>query len=343
METKFSIIVPVYNGESVIERCIKSVIEQSLEEWELLIINDGSIDGTKAICQKYLYDSRVQIINQVNKGVSDTRNTGIDKANGEYIVFVDADDWLHKDACTLFKNIMDYYECDFCIAGYNRAFLSGRTEVANVRSPLREGKYSLADFENGFKELYRSNFFNSPWAKCYRRNLITKYFDSGLSLGEDLLFNLNYLSKCKTIFWVNAPIYYYEIQESGSLSSGLKKNGFEILSRVYEESLEILDKIFNGHSEVKKVIDRKYAADFINMLERNVRYNIEHFGVNDLKNVYEKYSMHCVLKNVNLKELGVKWEIERRLLCGQHFTTFQRFTLLLLKIKKLREIKDKEL
>lgn len=335
METKFSIVVPVYNGETIIERCIQSVLRQEFEEWELILVNDGSTDGTKEICERYLWDSRVHLIDQKNKGVSCSRNAGIDAAQGEYVLFLDADDHLERNACTVFAKLMDDNQCDFCIAGYNRVFSSRKPKTVELSLPFEESVYLVDNFGKVFSELYKNNFLNSPWAKCYKRNLISSYFDKDLSLGEDFIFNLNYMSNCKTIYVSQISLYNYEIQESGSLSSGLSKKGFEMLNRVYEKSLLLTDRLFGEDPKVKNAIDTKFVVDLLVLFERSVRFSNRNFGKSGVKMNYEKYSLEQVFHNVVVDEYGRKYELERRILCRHFYGIFCKITLLLFKINKI--------
>jgi glycosyltransferase involved in cell wall biosynthesis len=312
MKKRFSIIVPVYNGESVIERCIQSVINLNYSNWELIIVNDGSKDATKDICKKYLADKRVKLINKQNSGVSDTRNRGIYESSGEYIVFLDADDYLDSGICSIFNSEME--KTDFCILGYTRHFENGSLELAKTSIMIEPRVYRLSEFPDIFGELYKFGFLNSPWAKCYKRELISVYFDKSYSLGEDLIFNLHYMLNCKDIRIGFESVYNYEIQSNGTLSSSLSNNGFQTLACVYHETLNLLDRLFTNSEKCKSYIKEKYILDMMVMLERNIKYNPKFKKSSSVQYILKQYDLNSISKTVSLKDFNTKWEIARKML-----------------------------
>ncbi len=222
-----SVIIPVYNAERYIRSCIASVLRQSYLFFELLLIDDGSTDDSGNICEEYAKrDKRVQVIHRENQGVSATRNLGIEKANGRFLVFVDADDQIHKDLLKI----------------YMQAYTSNQVLLCGISNDLidLEKEYTKEDIENksilwkkeNFMELFAKDYVNSPWNKLYDANIIQKNhirYPQNLSLGEDLLFNLTYFQYAPTEYkLITLPLYYYQDDHTDSLSNSFRLDLFEI-------------------------------------------------------------------------------------------------------------------
>jgi len=215
---KISIIIPCYNIELHVLKCIDSVLNQTYPNFELLLINDGSTDTTLDICKKQKKkDSRIKVYSHNNKGVSFTRNRGIALAKGDYIMFIDGDDWIEKDTLSHLIN-----------AGL-------RPDIINVCGMIHEKKdktfkniffYNLIQNQNFefhqdyFFSLFPSSILSSPCCKLYNRDVLIKNnikFDEDLSFQEDLIFNLLYLKKIIKIRIVPYFKYHYiEHEESSS-------------------------------------------------------------------------------------------------------------------------------
>lgn len=222
-----SVIIPVYNAEKYIRSCITSVLRQSYLFFELLLIDDGSTDDSGNICEEYAKrDKRVQVIHRENQGVSATRNLGIEKANGRFLVFVDADDQIHKDLLKI----------------YMQAYTSNQVLLCGISNDLMdlEKEYTKEDIENksilwkkeNFMELFAKDYVNSPWNKLYDANIIQKNhirYPQNLSLGEDLLFNLTYFQYAPVEYkLITLPLYYYQDDHTDSLSNSFRLDLFEI-------------------------------------------------------------------------------------------------------------------
>lgn len=189
-----SIIIPIYNAEQYLEKCIDSVINQTYKNIEIILIDDYSTDGSLSICEKYAErDCRIVIAQTKGKGVSAARNTGIKIAKGTFIQFLDSDDELVLDATEmLLKYIKD---SDLCVGNY----------YINKEKAFSELEMKTYDIENYVKKFILDNVYedlgNYPWNKLYRTEIINKMncFDENIDLGEDAVFNLQYLQNIKTI------------------------------------------------------------------------------------------------------------------------------------------------
>ena len=180
-----SVIVPVYNSKETLERCVKSLLSQTLKDLEVILVDDGSSDGSGALCNGFSReDIRIRVIHKGNGGVSSARNAGIEAAKGEYLMFLDSDDYAEPDMAE--KMLEGIGDDDIAICGFHHHY-QGRDIVRIPDVPGQSG-------EENFLTLYGHGFLNMPWNKLYRRELAGK-FDESLSLGEDLLFNLDYLRR----------------------------------------------------------------------------------------------------------------------------------------------------
>ena len=337
MNEKFSIIIPVYNGEKIIKRSIESVLNLDYQNWELIIINDGSKDDTKEICEKFLYDPRIKLINKKNEGVSIARNTGIKESRGEYIIFLDADDFLSPDICDIF--LANIENTDFIIAGYYKKFENNVCEIADssIKDITGIKNMNISDFSEIFGILYKENFINSPWAKCYKRKVINEGFNSEYTIGEDLIFNLNYIKNCKNICIIFQPVYFYNIQLSGSLSSSLLKNGFENLFDVYKETIMFAKSTLRQADDNSlNYINEKYVLDMMIMLERNIRYNEEKYSIKDVQKVIEKYELREICEKISKVNFEKKWKIGYKIINRNQSSLYYYYIKILYFIHKIK-------
>ena len=225
-----SIIVPVYNVEKYLDECIQSIVSQSYTDWECILIDDGSTDKSGDICDQWTkQDQRIKVIHQKNQGVSIARNQGIDKAKGEYITFIDSDDWVDSEYLqTLFQPTLKQ-PTDLVVAGLVHNYNNGSTKTySSCFTGNFELNFHQADY---FIELNKCNLLYPPYIKLYKTELIKKHkikFNHEYSYGEDLLFNYQYLEHVNTIACINQAHYHYRILGIGTLSSTIRHNQFEI-------------------------------------------------------------------------------------------------------------------
>lgn len=214
---KISIIVPIYNAENTLYSCIKSILSQSFKDYELILVNDGSIDNSLQICNKLLEsDSRIIIINQENKGVSSARNNGLDIARGEYITFIDADDSITEQFLQEFiSNIGD----SDCIIG-GAVFETSSQKCSNKPLETNDNGYCRVKSNALINERNIIEFYiRVPWGKLYKREIINSYslkFDNAITFGEDFLFNLSFLNHAHDICIIDKCNYIYKVQDRKS-------------------------------------------------------------------------------------------------------------------------------
>lgn len=266
---KISIIIPVYNAENYLEECLQSISNQSFRDFEILAINDGSTDHSLEILEKYQEkEPRLKIFSQENKGVSAARNLGLENTFGDYITFVDADDYI-KD--NYLENLLQIMNCsaeiDMSVCGFIGS------EIRNVE------KNKIEINSENIKiliELFNRFLLFTPVCKFYKKEIISNNklrFIEGLNIAEDLLFNIEYLKKIKVIETTDYIGYHYRIIKD-SLSKKIS-----------------LEKFISIEKSIKEI-----EAFFINITKHNTAY-INY--VNKLKfwNTYD--ALHALLNNKN--------------------------------------------
>lgn len=222
IEPIVSVIVPIYNSERNLEKCIVSILEQTWENLEIILVDDGSTDNSSAICDEFeRKDTRIHVIHQKNQGVSCARNAGLEYAHGEYIAFADSDDELPMDSVE--TRLLGIGETDLLVAGYDVVdFQGGKT-------------YSIASYE--YKkctqlEMLAMMFGEQScgyqgylWNKLFRTRIIRKYelkFEEKIYYNEDRLFIVQYLEKSEQVSFENRSVYCYKINPTGAMESAKK-------------------------------------------------------------------------------------------------------------------------
>ena len=207
-----SVIMPVYNKGNHIEKAIESVLEQTFMNFELIIIDDGSTDRSPAICDRFArIDSRIRVKHIPNGGVSHARNVGLDMAEGEYITFIDADDYVDQRFLELLVAAIQSSNADIVFSGFIKAY--GKQSAATSFIPPYTGLLRFADVINDFAQLQlESTFYSFCHGKLYKRSLLEERdirFDEAIRLAEDFDFNVHVYSEILTIFFLPEAHYTY--------------------------------------------------------------------------------------------------------------------------------------
>ncbi len=246
---KVSIIVPAYNAQGTIGRCLDSILKQTYSDFELLVMDDGSRDDTPRILDEYAAsDARIRVIHKENTGVSDTRNQALDLACGEYIQFLDADDWITPDATRLFVRAMeDNPTCDMVIADFYRVVGKNLSQKGDIEEEHLLTREEYAD------EMMKSPadfYYGVLWNKFFRRSIIEEYqlrMDARLDWAEDFIFNMEYVLHTDHIYALKAPVYYY-VKTEGSLVS----QGGASISRTVRMKLNVIEYYSSFYKDIYK-------------------------------------------------------------------------------------------
>ena len=244
---KVSIIVPIYNVERYLEACIESILSQTYQDFELILIDDGSPDQCGEMCDKYAaQDSRIKVIHKENQGLGMARNTGLDYATGEFVCFVDSDDWLVPNAVECWIGAQKKYNADIVMCNYqkrnNEKEVLYRYEIRN-----RECCYQGKEIEQeifwpmiGQESMVREDFTINMcvWTNLYRRGLIEneqiRFLSEREYLSEDICFNLQYLPSCKVAVMIPESLYYYRYNPT-SLTSKYKGDEYQKAVALYNK------------------------------------------------------------------------------------------------------------
>ena len=249
----FSIIVPVYNAAQSLNKTLDSIISQTFNDYEVIIVNDGSTDDSLAICNSYIEnDSRFKLINQKNSGVSNARNNALKLTKGEYIVFLDSDDWYDPDYLKIFKEtIKKYPQSDNYWCGFNIII-----DNISKRNTLLADEDNTIYNRNQIMLLHSKWLDSTLWNKAFKADIIKKNqikMKEDLSLGEDLLFVYDYLNNTSSeIVIINKYLYNYTQNRSDSLDTKYRDDLKDIYEHINKKIFNLLNKWNVNNDEYRK-------------------------------------------------------------------------------------------
>ncbi len=214
-EKLVSIIIPVYNSEKYLEICINSILKQTYKNLEVILINDGSVDNSEKICDDLSSkDKRIKVIHKKNEGVSVARNIGLELSTGDYIFFIDSDDYLDKTVISDMIRYCDNYDvvkCSYKFVGHDK-------KVSNIIS--RDKVYNAEDF---IKEILSTDIGGHSWGYLLKKSIVEDiYFDENTSCMEDTIFIIKCILRCSTIKCINSSYYNYMYNENGITCSSIR-------------------------------------------------------------------------------------------------------------------------
>ena len=272
-----SIIIPIYKAESYLHRCIDSILSQTKTDWELLLIDDGSPDKSGDICDEYSKkDQRIKVFHKSNGGVSSARNLGLDHAKGQWITFIDADDYI--DSC--FCNINEAEINDIIIK---------RNYIVDIDNSIKETKQFdtpsfIANMEEFLSQNLYATIFRNPWGKFFKSNIIKNIrFPLGQRIGEDTAFMFTVLSKTKKIVFNNEGGYYWQ---KGEIPDSLKYK----LS--YKESIQFNNNLYKRYEQINiscPRLERFLMVYFFSLIDEKTPSNTKQFFKSPtIKRYYKK-------------------------------------------------------
>lgn len=241
LENKISIVVPIYNTAEFLERCLDSILVQTYKNFEVLMINDGSTDSSREICEKYCkFDSRFRLINQENSGLSESRNRGIREATGDFIVFIDSDDYIIGNHLESNLKFINKFGVDMVISSY---YIVKDSEKMNPN--FREPNIGTISSEKAIEELLDGSFGNYSWKIFASKNIYTEHnitYPRGRQF-EDIATTYKLLANSRKIYMSSKKIYYY-FQRENSITHVHNETDLSDIIATFSEMRSFIKKIY---------------------------------------------------------------------------------------------------
>jgi len=328
MYKKISVIIPVYNIKKYLERCVNSIVTQSYTNIEIILVDDGSSDGSSELCDQLAKrDSRIQVIHQKNQGASVARNVGISYATGEYFLFVDSDDRISGDLCLKAIQKMKEHDVD---AVYWGNYCTSKEEVIGIDYPkLGEGLiereeictkwlkgimgYSFQDLKRWFEggKLSENNDFPCIWRFLYKGDVIRKNnirFIPGILSGQDALFNFYFLLYCKKMYVMKEPLYYYESNENSLYRTVFKRKDIVKHRILLNDEKDKFSRIAQEKG-VKKVYDFWEGTVVLLSVQLLILASRRIDDFQEYRNFMKREYVKQALKKLSLKKAPIKYKI----------------------------------
>lgn len=269
MKKKISIIIPVYNGENHIEKCINKLLRQNLTNLEIIIINDGSKDKTKQILEKYSNEKVISVINKENTGVSDTRNIGIRKSTGEYIMFLDSDDSLCDGAIDIINSKIKKISYDMLLFGFNVSGCGNRKNDTDILTQLMKTKIDKkVIMEHILKN--KNNIYGYAWRAVYRKSVLVKNdikFVEKLKISEDYLFLISSVNVADKICVIDKELYCYQLGDSSMSIKYIPS----LLEDMLYANFEIKKNIIDDNKNFYKYFNNNMGNTYLRFVQNEVR------------------------------------------------------------------------
>jgi glycosyltransferase involved in cell wall biosynthesis len=305
MHPSLSIIIPVFQAEKYLRPCIDSVLNQSFPDFELILINDGSMDQSGDICDEYARaDARIKVIHQENKGQAAARNRGVDNSSGEYVGFVDNDDLVSRGMFETLVNNAREGEADISACSFAQ-----QDEKGNKQSGTHDHEKYLFSNEEGMKELLsREKLDIYVWTKVYKKNFLDEYrirFEEGKN-DEDMLFNYKAFTFSGGCVFENTPLYTYTHRDNSESRSLPKKDLEKYLSGTWYRVNKIEAETKQNYPSLHYLATRQKMIYCIQMIARIIDSS------SNSDNVYYRKVLHFLKRNKrevfrNKKHLGLKY------------------------------------
>jgi len=313
-----SVIVPIFNVERLLNRCINSIINQTYSNLEIILVDDGSPDSCGEICEIYKQkDSRIKVIHKKNEGLGYARNSGLNIASGEFVVFIDSDDYVKNDYIEKLLLPMIEHQLDLCMAGFIRIFASSKS----IECPVSKEKILITE-KHIISELllpvigadisYKSDVEREMcvWRNMYRRSLIEKinlrFVSEREYISEDIFFNMHYFINCKKAMLIPDCIYYYSENEN-SLSNTYRNDRFEKYCKMLNEQICIL-KNYDIYEISKQRLYRTFLMKTKKCIKMIAKSNLNrNEKIDTINKILDNITLKNVLSEYNLTlKMGLK-------------------------------------
>lgn len=310
MSPAISVIIPVYKCEKDLVQCIESVLNQTFQDFELILIDDGSPDSSPRICDEYMQkDNRIQVIHKKNAGVSSARNEGIKVVKGEYITFIDSDDYIDAEMFEcLYKqakeHLADIVVSSLVMEKWENGGITEKSIYKIQSSKAYDSKELLEKWGQDFPAICMCG----PWCKLYKSEAIKRNkisFDTSLSCGEDTYFNLDVLASIKKIYFCEEIFYHYRRDNADSLFSRFHKDTYEIHTKVYGKMRELMIAL-----QCSKKAINQFENQYFRMLIGGVHEYFRFYNSNTQQerlNLVVKIALNKSVKNYKVRKIrGLK-------------------------------------
>lgn len=310
MSELISVIIPIYNAEKHLKRCIESILEQSYSNLEILLINDGSKDGSKDICDEFAQkDNRIVVLHKENEGVGRARNDGLKKATGKYIAFVDSDDYLDKNSIEILYNALIENNVDCVKGNYD---IVTKTGIIQNNEPKIDKKYDKENINEFLYELLTERTKSFLWLLLIKKECIKDNFCEELFLYEDVNFYLSFLGNINSIYVFSKITYHYVIMNQSSLSRDINKVEEKVQNLMLANSIlkNTLNKYGFDNDTNIKAIDTSIINNIINYYyykyknEKKFKDTIKSFenikNTESFNNMLENYDDNILSKKARL-------------------------------------------
>ena len=305
MKPVISIVIPVYNVESYIHKCLDSIIAQTFTLWECILVDDGALDSSGFICDEYAStDSRFKVIHKKNGGVSSARNAGLDEVQGEYVCFVDSDDWVNNQYLNHLYSIIQTHNSDLVIDGNIRINDDGGEKKFQYDNDLIElDRYADIFLKHNIQK------HGSPWSKLFKTKIIGNLrFNTEIHLGEDIIFLYNYILNTKKISFSSYSDYYY-VYRTGSLTNRINpyESEWKGWTEFYKVSNMLREKLIGEEAYIRNNNNTVFIERVINAINHdspNRETRISRLKLIDWK-LYNKCKIAHTWKEAILKFLLV--------------------------------------
>ncbi|MCM1286175.1 MAG: glycosyltransferase [Acetobacter sp.] len=336
MECLISIIVPIYNVEKYINKCVDSILSQTYKNIELILVDDGSPDNCPQICDRYAeLDKRVKVVHKENGGLMSARQAGLKKANGDYIGFVDGDDWIEPDMYECFHNVIEKYNPDMALCEFIYAYPD--------KDIFSDQKLSAEYFtkDKMIKEIYPTMLFKAPyyhfginpccWSKVYKKELLENCLykvTPKIKIGEDAAFTYPCLIDAESLAYVDKALYHYR-NNPDSMTNSYDVN----LENTILIPIEILNDAFNksGYNFSKSL--SYYLLYMINLVVRNEANPDNKKSAKEKKLTLKKFVLNnnvkCAVENINYSILPVHTRVFAKFLSAGSVTLVYLYSVLL--------------
>lgn len=332
MDEKVSIIVPVYNGEKYITRCIESIVKQTYLNIEIIIVNDGSVDNTEKIINNLAKkDERIKTYSNKNKGVSYSRNFGIRNATGKYICFVDSDDWIEKDMIQSLLEMIKKYDydivrCSYAVNKNNGAIINYKQEdkLYCTQQEKKELLYKVAGGKiPSFSVLL-----------LIKKDKILEKFDETIPFMEDTIFFIDLLRNIDKIYFTSKILYHYFDNDSSATKSikNIEKNIESLLNVNKKLKEKLKDDI-----DIYEIIDNNHCYILINMIYKYMLYA----DFSDAIFMLNRKDIRLIIENVNIKKSSIAMKIPIILIKNRKYRLLRNFIYIRSVIAKIKHIVNK--